>query len=180
VPSKFPLKPDRERLAERDARRVLERASELDAARNAAFAVTDLRAAAGEAGISPQAFEQALAELEEADVSEVAPARARSTKRWRALALGTLAVAGLFTLFAVGRVVTPSSVPVLQESIVLRCLQAGEAATLIRPSLGPDVAIQIRPDAPRVITVRAPQVQLQRVKDLIARTEAASGACARP
>ena len=53
---------DAERLSEEAARRVLHRASELEAARGGEMSVADLRDAAREAGITPGAFEQALAE----------------------------------------------------------------------------------------------------------------------
>ena len=52
-----------ERLPEEAARRLLARASELEAARGAELSVAELRDAAREAGIAPSAFEQALAEL---------------------------------------------------------------------------------------------------------------------
>lgn len=52
-----------ERLPEEAAQRLLKRASELEAARSAELSVAELREAAREAGISPGAFEQALAEL---------------------------------------------------------------------------------------------------------------------
>ena len=51
---------DAERLPETAARRLLERASELEAARGAELSVAELREAAREAGITPGAFEQAL------------------------------------------------------------------------------------------------------------------------
>lgn len=52
-----------ERLPEDAARRLLARASELEAARSTELSVAELREAAREAGIAPAAFEQALAEL---------------------------------------------------------------------------------------------------------------------
>jgi hypothetical protein len=54
---------DAERLSEETARRLLARASELEAARGAELSVGELREAAREAGITSGAFEDALAEF---------------------------------------------------------------------------------------------------------------------
>ena len=86
---------DAERLPEEAARRLLERASELEAARSAELSVAELRAAAREAGITPSAFEQALAEYRRTDLSSpsaaaLAPQR-RLARLWpAALVLATL------------------------------------------------------------------------------------------
>jgi hypothetical protein len=50
-------------LSDEDARRLLARASEIDSAQSAELPLTDLRQASLEAGIAPNAFEQALVEL---------------------------------------------------------------------------------------------------------------------
>ena len=86
---------DAERLPEEAARRLLERASELEAARSAELSVAELRAAAREAGIMPSAFEQALAEYRGADLSSPAAAalapQRRLARLWpAALVLATL------------------------------------------------------------------------------------------
>jgi hypothetical protein len=82
---------DAERLPEEAARRLLERASQLEAARSGEPSVAELREAAREAGIPPAAFEQALAEFRGTDPSPpVAPApagRLRLASFWPA-ALG--------------------------------------------------------------------------------------------
>jgi hypothetical protein len=70
-----------ERLPEEPARRLLARASELEAARNSELSVAELREAAREAGIAPSAFEQALAELRDSDPAAVsAPALTRLSR----------------------------------------------------------------------------------------------------
>jgi hypothetical protein len=85
---------DAERLPEEAARRLLERASELEAARSAELSVAELRAAAREAGIAPSAFEQALAEIRGTDLSSPAAALApqrRLARFWpAALVVATL------------------------------------------------------------------------------------------
>jgi hypothetical protein len=75
---------DAERLPEESARRLLARASELEAARVAELSVAELREAAREAGIAPGAFEQALAELRAHDPAAAAapaPTRLRRVAR---------------------------------------------------------------------------------------------------
>jgi hypothetical protein len=88
---------DDERLPEQAARRLLARASELEAARGAELSIAELREAAREAGIAPGAFEQALAELRERDSAAPAaagpvPTRLRRLARFwpAALILATL------------------------------------------------------------------------------------------
>ncbi|HEX6051081.1 MAG TPA: hypothetical protein VFZ21_17495 [Gemmatimonadaceae bacterium] len=86
---------DAERLPEDAARRLLARASELEAARVTEMSVAELREAAREAGITPGAFEQALAELRAGDPAAAAglasPRRRRPALLWpAALILGAL------------------------------------------------------------------------------------------
>ena len=89
---------DAERLPEEAARRLLQRASELEAARSADLSVAELRAAAREAGITPSAFEQALAEFRETNQSSgVALAATRSGRLTRFLPAG-LVVAALMSI----------------------------------------------------------------------------------
>jgi hypothetical protein len=86
---------DAERLPEEAARRLLARASELEAARGTELSIAELREAAREAGITPGAFEQALAELRVRDTAAVAgpvsPKRRGLARFWpAALILGAL------------------------------------------------------------------------------------------
>lgn len=90
-----------ERLPEGAAQRLLARASELQAERDAELSVADLREAAQAAGIAPSAFEQALAELRDHGIT-VAPTtapvpsgRRRLTALWPVAALAAL----LFAFF---------------------------------------------------------------------------------
>ena len=85
---------DAERLPEAVARRLLERASELEAARSAELSVAELREAAREAGITHSAVEQALAEYRgmgfSSPVAALAPPR-RLVRFWpAALVFATL------------------------------------------------------------------------------------------
>ena len=86
---------DAERLPEEAARRLLERATELEAARSAELSVAELREVAREAGITPGAFEQALAEFRGTDpssrVAAVPAWQRRLVRLWpAALVLATL------------------------------------------------------------------------------------------
>lgn len=51
------------KLTDAEARRILARATEIDAARSGGVSIADLREAAGEAGIEADAFDQAMVEL---------------------------------------------------------------------------------------------------------------------
>lgn len=64
--------PESERLSEEAARRLLARASELEAAGDTELSVAELREAAREAGIASAAFEQALAERRSRDPAAAA------------------------------------------------------------------------------------------------------------
>jgi hypothetical protein len=68
VASQRPVRSDNH-LSEAAVRRVLERAVEIDALQSARMTPEELREVALEAGISPQAVEQALAEVRQMDAS---------------------------------------------------------------------------------------------------------------
>ena len=89
---------DGERLSEDAARRLLDRASELEAVRGSVVSVAELRDAAREAGITLGAFEQALAEYRGAGLSS--PAVAAPVRRGRLARLWPAAVvaAGLLSV----------------------------------------------------------------------------------
>jgi hypothetical protein len=97
---------DAERLSEDAARRLLDRASELEAARGSEVSVAELRDAAREAGITLGAFEQALAEYRGAGSSSSGVAgpvrRGRFARLWPAAVVvaGSLSVLVLRMLFA--------------------------------------------------------------------------------
>lgn len=96
-------KPDAEIVPDALTKRVLARASELDALRRAGATVAELRAAATEAGISPEAFDAALAEMRADQSTQVSPnVRTRSrSKMLLVVALAAALAAGL--VFATGR-----------------------------------------------------------------------------
>jgi hypothetical protein len=94
-----------ERLPPEAARRLLARASEIDAARGADPSVAELREAAREAGIAPEAFEAALAE-HRARVG-LAPAGARPPRLAR-LWPGALAAAAALAALRVAALLFPT------------------------------------------------------------------------
>jgi len=99
---------DAERLPEAAARRLLERASELEAARGAELSVAQLREAAREAGITPGAFEQALAEYRETASSPTAVATPAPRRRLARLWPAALVLAALLSVLAIRMMVSVS------------------------------------------------------------------------
>lgn len=169
-------------LTQKVAERLLGRASELDAARMAGASLSELRAAATEAGISPHAFEAALAELQGAggQVPETIAQPRRRGRLW-VFGAGAVALVAMALAWTVMRTVpTPvASAPMAEEAILLRCLPASEAAELIRPLLRlPSNTVVSTAAAPRVLTVRATAEQMRNVHSLLDRYEGTgSGAC---
>src|SRR5687767_12062143 len=129
------LKPDAELLPEAMTARVLTRASELDALRRAGASIADLRAAATEAGISPQAFDDALAELRSNESAQVATAAPRRT-RLKAMVAGVALLLGL-VFYAAARTVAPASVTTVVETLSMRCLTPAQVGELVRPVVDP-------------------------------------------
>jgi hypothetical protein len=94
----------RQALSEDVTRRILARASEIDSVRSTGLALDDLRQASLEAGIAPDAFEQALVEVGEGYAvvaSESATVAPRIRSRFVAALLGTSKTVGvtLATMF---------------------------------------------------------------------------------
>ncbi len=186
VPDRPPAETDAEVLPEPVMARLLTRASELDAARGAGATVIELRAAAVEAGISPEAFDAALAELRGAGQTHVqhvsGRVRPRRRPRMWALASGVAALIVVST-YAVGRTLVPANaaVPMVQESILLRCLSPGEAAELIRPllDLRTNTVVYSPAHAPRTLTIRATPTQIRSVRSALEQNDGGeSSACA--
>lgn len=173
-------KPDSEVLPRPVAERLLKRASELDAVRNAGSAVAELRAAAAEAGISSDAFEAALGELQQAE--RPAPVAQKSARRWRGLFMGLAGIGALFlaaaTIFIPARMIAPASTAMVEQAVQLNCIPSREAVDLITPILSNRAnTIKVSPDG-RALTVRATPEQLQRVRAAIDQVDNAQ-ACAR-
>jgi hypothetical protein len=184
VQHRSPTEPESEVLSNPTADRLLARASELDAAlRGGTLAVSELRAAATEAGISAEAFDAALAEMRSAEETPVpavtTPARTR-TWRWVVAAAAALLAAGMI---GVARVSTDAPVPGMEENaILLRCLTPEQAGALVRPVLDlPTNSVVFSPQGvPSVMTVRATPAQLEQVRSVLEPYEgAAAPACAR-
>jgi hypothetical protein len=187
VDNRLPPERDAEVLPDKVAERLLARASELDAAHAAGAPVADLRAAAAEAGISAGAFDAALAELQGASQGRVSAVSSQPLRRrWRTRAawIAALILAGTF---AVIRSRTPTgatagtAAPMIEETIVLRCLSPEEAAELVRPllSLRSNTLVISPARASRVLTIRATPAQIQNVRSVLDQNEGPeSPACA--
>lgn len=176
---------DRSRGDERDAEilpqsvseRVLSRASELDAAARTGATIGQLRAAARDAGISTEAFDAAVEELR----AEPMPAARRRHRAW-GLA-GVTALVALLLLYGVGRRVAPvaASTPMVEQTLVLRCVSTDLALALIRPLLThPANTVTASQRAPGAITIRATAEQLTRVRAVLDDHERTAPACVAP
>lgn len=183
---RHPANRDDEVLSDPVAARLLDRASQLDAALRTGAPVAELRAAAAEAGISAAAFEAALAEMRAEDEQRTPRAVDRTRRAWaRPLVVGLLGLAA-FASMAVVRTPTPAgeaaaSVPTVEQSFLLRCLSPGEAAELIRPllQLPANTIVHAPARAPRVLRVTGTAEQMASVKALLDKHESAgSAACA--
>jgi hypothetical protein len=166
---------DAEVLSAPVAERLLKRASELDAVRTSGTAVAELRAAAAEAGISADAFDAALGELQKADQAP-APVAAVGTRRWRSLFIG-LAGVGAIAL-VVGMIVIPTrlAVPVpvrmAEHTIQLKCFPADKAVELIRPLLTDPANSILRPgNTTSTVIIRATPEQLENVQAALANVD---------
>ena len=98
-----------ERLSAETARRLLARASELEAARGSELSITELREAAREAGIAPAAFDQALTEFRERDAMTAGslpkPSGLSRLARFWPAAL----IVAVFLAFLLMRLIVPAS-----------------------------------------------------------------------
>ena len=160
------LKPDAELLPEAMTARVLTRASELDALRRAGASIADLRAAATEAGISPQAFDDALAELRNSEGAQVATVAPRRTRLKAIVAVVALLI-GL-ALYAIARTVVPTNVTTVVERLGMRCLTPAQVGELVRPVVDPKTTnISFSDASPGVFTITATAADVAKVKSLL-------------
>ena len=181
---RLPAESNSEVLSNPVAERLLERASELDAAlHGGTLAVSELRSAATEAGISSQAFNAALAELrdpEEASAPNVTappPARRRT---WTLAAAPVMALIAMGPLGVAGARSDAAGAPMIERAFLVRCLSADQAAALIRPVLDlPTNTVVVSPArATGVFTVRATSAQFENVRSVLDPYEGA-GSCPR-
>jgi hypothetical protein len=179
--------PDGQVLSESIRERLLRRASELDAARSGTR-MADLRAAAAEAGISPAAFDEAVAELHLADEASAPAPLQGSRARSRFLRISVAVMVGLVAI-GVLRMVIPmetqavSTGAIVEQSFVLRCLSTPDAADLIRTNLRGSTGASVitRGNASRIITVRATNAEIERVKQMLEENDGVgSTACTVP
>lgn len=166
-------------LSESLTKRVLTRASEIDAALRSGATIAQLRAAALEAGISEQAFEAALAEAQSGE-SEVT-GRAPSRPRWRRWAVLVAALVTLIAGYALRRTV-PAGPPIatVEEAILLRCLTPTQALEILRPHLGPTTTVTTnKSNAPNILTVKGPPEDIQKVHSVLEPYEGPGATCVR-
>lgn len=174
--AKHPAPPELERVPARVAEKLLARASELDANSSQ---VAELRKAATEAGISPAAFDAALAEYRTESNAVAAPAvrapRPSRLKLW--LALGAFAAMAFFTVMMM---VIPNAAQVAATDsaefrFTLKCIPTNAALTVIRSnSNGRTTQVTARDG---VIQVRSTLADMPRIQDALGK---ADGVCALP
>jgi len=182
VRRRLPAESDSEVLSNPVAERVLTRASELDAAlRGGTLAVSELRSAAVEAGISPEAFDAALAEVRDAEDAETPNVAERPpARRWRWVAIGAMALIAVGSLGVARQVVPdPAAVPMVDRTFLLRCLSVDQAAALVRPVLDLRTNV-VKSSATGVLSVHATAEQIEKVQSMLDSYDGAGApACAR-
>lgn len=176
-----------ERLSDSLATDVLRRASELDAAGSAGISPTELRHAALSAGISEDAFDRALAEMQQRQVDGSEPARqpvrrAPSTRRFfgtgaRVIAAVVIVVLLLPIAFLMRTQATrraTEDAPMVDEIIVVNCLTPTDAELLLRGLLPKGQSTMSWSDrAPRELRVHATPEQIRLMREKVAEAERA-------
>jgi hypothetical protein len=186
MPDRPSSDPDGEIFADDAAARLLERASELDAAATGAT-VTELRSAAAEAGISPSAFDAALAELRRNQqtprIDAHVPHRGhRRTATLTFAAVIVLAISAIGVSRLVPRSVTQTATPLIEQAFALRCITPEEAIQLVRPLIsGGTTTVRYSPaHTPGILVIRATPAQIEMARSKLAPYEGpASQACPR-
>jgi hypothetical protein len=166
--------PHSELLTQAAARKLLERAGEID---YESTSVDALRAAALEAGISRAAFEAALAEMRTKPAVQSAPPRRSSTKRWLA---GIGAVALL--LFGITMVRIPATVEqrgFARGEVYVKCLPMETAVHLAKSTLGPNSEIRM-PNGSRILRVSGSVDDMKRLQQAIESAERTATSCTNP
>lgn len=167
-----------ERLPETAVKRVLDRASAIELAQASSVPVDALRQAARDAGISPAAFEAALAEERRGALS------VKSTPRrpWRRVSavLAAVMVIGVFIIPVIfpPTLVETVAVPLVSETLTLRCLDGAAASELARGQMNlRENELQYNANEPHLLHVKATADQITRVKSAIDAAEAQAPSC---
>ena len=194
-----------ERVSDSLATRLLERASEIDARLRAGTTVAELRDAAKAAGISDDAFDAALAEVQRADTAPTLPVPAAPTRRfrwWRAslvLAVNLALVVAVVAILAIRREASGVTTSVLSRreaaargargiretaDLQLTCLTAEEAHREVQRiveeesrsgRLRVELSVSFTSKDPSVLHVSAPPEWIRRIRSAVAELEQAPG-----
>lgn len=158
-------------LTQADARQLLERAGQID---YESTSVETLRAAAIEAGISPAAFEAALAEMRAKQPVPIAP-RERFSARRVVLSMAALVMLalGATMLLIPNRASVSAS---LSSRVVIRCLPMDRAAEIARSSLGPNSQVTMESGS-RALNFRGTPDDMERLRAALAEAEKTATSC---
>jgi len=169
--------PDRELISQSAARRLLDRAGQIDVDTTS---VESLRAAAREAGISEAAFDTALAEMRSEVVGPPMPLR---TKR-KAIALSALsAVAALLLLVMIiipNRNAGPTEI--MESQIQVKCipmLTAKDIAARMAKYDGSDIYVEMSPGS-GILKVRGSRQAVENIQREISSMSASAKTCVSP
>ena len=144
-----PGNPGREpKLSEKEAHRLLARAVELDAEQETVISLSDLREAAGEAGIARDAFEQALVEFRAGELEPLTVGQQLSMK------LAALRRVGAVLSFVSAAAVTPGDSLVWSFVGGLGLYGAYEGAIALARLLGRNAPPRVPPGAAGIGTLR--------------------------
>jgi len=177
--------PDREVLSGKAAEQLLARAAELDLHHTGGAEIANLRAAAVEAGIRPEAFDAALAEMRKPRVDPRAQLRyGTSPRKWMIFGGAVVALAVGIVISTVVRHPKPAdlSVPhapfvspiaMVNETFQLHCLSSEQAGVVVAPLLGQGGEI-IPSRTAGVIAVRIMQDHIAAVRSALDKADGPS------
>lgn len=175
--------PKRERLPAAAVKRVLDRATALDAEHGSSVPVDVLRAAAHEAGISAEAFDTALAEERRVPVTP----KSRKPRWWVVFAVAAITLGSVVAIPSWGLFRTsprpPIQIGAVEETFVLRCADQSTVSERVRASMQEKRAVVrmwYNSKETRVLHVRAMPDVMTKIRAEVVAVEEEAPTCAVP